>query len=407
LRRGGPITLPSFAFLYDEALPNRYAATKQILCTGAALAEAGAKFTLHGGTLSEDGARILARYGLSPSPHLHLASTFPTAARPGLWRRLLTFRALRPILAGGGPDVVMTRGETGLAALPLLRRLRGERAGPLLLYELHRLAYLKAAEAAAGRTVPSDAALPPEIQRLKAAEARAITAADGLVCLTEGVAAAVREAFGADKPCLVLPSGTDLPPPPTADRTLDVVYAGKIEARKGLGELVTAMAALPALTAHIAGGTPEEVARLRAQAQAEGARLETLGWIEPAAVSDLFARARVGVCPLPVGVSSVSERFTSPMKLIEMMAHGVAVVATDVPAVRAIATDGQDAVLVQPNDPSGLSNAIGALVSDASARARLGAAARRRAEDFSWHNRARRLAAFASELIADRSAPGV
>ena len=121
----------------------------------------------------------------------------------------------------------------------------------------------------------------------------------------------------------------------------------------------------------------------------------------PAAdVADFLRGARVGVCPLAAGRDSVSDRFTSSLKLLQMMALGMPVVATDTPPIRAVATDGRDVLLVPPNDPEALAGGIGRLLADPDLAARLAAAARRTAEAYGWDARARRLEDFAAGLLA-------
>jgi glycosyltransferase involved in cell wall biosynthesis len=97
---------------------------------------------------------------------------------------------------------------------------------------------------------------------------------------------------------------------------------------------------------------------------------------------------------MTVGVDTVADRFTSPIKLIQMMANGMAIVATDVAPVRAIATHERDALLVPPDDPAALAAAAARLLADPALAARLGAEARRTSERYSWRARAEALRAF-------------
>ena len=68
--------------------------------------------------------------------------------------------------------------------------------------------------------------------------------------------------------------------------------------------------------------------------------------------------------------------------VVEAMAAGCAVVASDIPAFRAVV--GSAAELVPPGSPSDLAQAISELLSDPSAIQALGLAARDRARDFDW-----------------------
>ena len=53
---------------------------------------------------------------------------------------------------------------------------------------------------------------------------------------------------------------------------------------------------------------------------------------------------------LPNPASAISTHFTSPLKLFEYMAAGRAIVASDLPAIREVLRDGENALLVTPGD---------------------------------------------------------
>lgn len=127
-------------------------------------------------------------------------------------------------------------------------------------------------------------------------------------------------------------------------------------------------------------------------------RVTFTGHIPHSEVAAELARARVGLCPLPPDVDGISARFTSPMKLLEMMAAGLPVVATDVPSVRAICKDGVDALLAPAGSPEAVASSILRLLGDCDLAARIGAEGQRRAAEFSWAERGRRLAEFCGTL---------
>lgn len=382
------MTVP-VAFAYDVPLPNRYAATLQFLRTAAAMAAGGRRTAFLHGEASETSADTLARMDLAPGPNLVLRSIFAPTRLPGALARPHT--ALRIRRAARGCAVV-SRGHTGMTYLPILRRF----GAPMLLYEVHRLAGLSVAEAEAGGSLADDAVRSPEAKLAAARDLQAARAANGHVFLTDAVARAARAAGFPDRPALVLPSGTDLPPPPPPrPPDLDVIYAGKLSARKGLPDLLGAMAMLPERGLTVAGGSAAEVAALRNSAPPN---VRFVGWQDQDDLTELLARARVGACLLPSGVDSVSDRFSSPMKLLQMMAHGLAVVATDTAAVRAVATDGRDALIVPPGDPGAAARAIDAALRDDALRSRLGGAARETAARYAWPERAERLGRFVDGL---------
>jgi glycosyltransferase involved in cell wall biosynthesis len=78
----------------------------------------------------------------------------------------------------------------------------------------------------------------------------------------------------------------------------------------------------------------------------------------------------MGILVLP----SLAEGFG--LVLIEAMAAGVAVVATEVPGIRDVIQHNQTGLLVPPSDPPSLAAAIAQLVEDRPLRGRLIAAAR-------------------------------
>jgi glycosyltransferase involved in cell wall biosynthesis len=83
--------------------------------------------------------------------------------------------------------------------------------------------------------------------------------------------------------------------------------------------------------------------------------------------------------------------FGSPTKLFEYMAMGKAIVASDLEQIGEVLHHGRTALLVRPNDPASLADAMVRLIDDATLRATLGAAARRDAvERYTWRSHARR-----------------
>jgi glycosyltransferase involved in cell wall biosynthesis len=71
-----------------------------------------------------------------------------------------------------------------------------------------------------------------------------------------------------------------------------------------------------------------------------------------------------------------------PISLIEAMAAGLPVVATDVGGIPDLVTHGENGLLVPPGRPSDLAEALASLIGDAEIRTRMGLAGRRRALAF-------------------------
>jgi phosphatidylinositol alpha-mannosyltransferase len=146
-----------------------------------------------------------------------------------------------------------------------------------------------------------------------------------------------------------------------------VIFVGRIEHRKGLAVLLEAFWALPGdLALHVVGDGPQAAALRRRFA--DDTRLHWLGALSDEELARHLAGADVLVAP-----SLDGESFG--IVLLEAMAAGTAVLASDIPGYR-LATDGA-AALFAPGDTAALRNQLGALLGDRDARVRLVAAGRR------------------------------
>jgi glycosyltransferase involved in cell wall biosynthesis len=104
-------------------------------------------------------------------------------------------------------------------------------------------------------------------------------------------------------------------------------------------------------------------------------------------------------------LSSVPRSEGMPTVILEAMACGLPVAATDVGAVRELVADGETGLVVAPEDPTALGAAIARLLGDRALRARMGAAGRRHfAERFSLDRLADRHAEAYRLALAHRDA---
>jgi len=106
-------------------------------------------------------------------------------------------------------------------------------------------------------------------------------------------------------------------------------------------------------------------------------RVMMLGSLDHAQVPSLLAGA-------DVAVAAATGQESFGIAVIEAMAAGVPVVATDIEGYRQVATAGVDALLVPPGDADALAAAIGRVLDDDDAASRLTDAGRRRAASFDW-----------------------
>jgi phosphatidylinositol alpha-mannosyltransferase len=72
------------------------------------------------------------------------------------------------------------------------------------------------------------------------------------------------------------------------------------------------------------------------------------------------------------------------MVLIEAMAAGLPVVASDIPGYEAVVTSGKNGVLVPPGDPGALADALVTLLTNPARRTKLSLAGQASANRYDW-----------------------
>lgn len=387
-------------YFYDLELPSQTAAAIQILNTCRAICELGCEVHVFCRSVNTSVEQCLQYYGLETHPGFHLRAL----SRPGQQPRGKA--PLQPLLEHLQENstrchALISRGESALRLFEYLRRI-AQPAAVRYLYEAHRPCWRYAQETMAPqiRWLRSFR-LAKQVNQLRRREQAVINQCDGLICLTQGVLDSLATLKPRELPVLKLPSGTCTKhPSDSVLRDLDIVYAGKLRRRKGVFELIKSMRFLAEYQLHLAGGSqPEREALIdwASTCQVEH-RVHFLGYVPPAEVSSYFRRAKVGVCPLPSGVSAISDTYTSPLKILEMMACRTPIVATDVRTVRAILRHEHSALLVGPNDPQALAAGIRTLLETPALANHLQETAWQDVQAHSWQQRAMRLFDFLSTL---------
>jgi glycosyltransferase involved in cell wall biosynthesis len=175
-----------------------------------------------------------------------------------------------------------------------------------------------------------------------------------------------------------------------SDKTL--VYMGSFMPYKNVETMIRGMASLDGYTLHLLSRiTAERRAELEALVPA-GAKVEFHDGVTDAEYETLLRRATALV--------SLSRAEGYGLPLVEAMALGTPVIASDIPIFREV---GADAVtFVEPDSPESFAAAVAAL-DDASLWAARSRRAVERASEFSWDQSAAQLLAAAEEAVALRS----
>jgi glycosyltransferase involved in cell wall biosynthesis len=142
----------------------------------------------------------------------------------------------------------------------------------------------------------------------------------------------------------------------------------------------------------VVGDGPERAA-LQKRAEAAGVDVTFVGERQPAEVPALLRGSSCFV------LASRVEGL--PLVVAEAMACGKPVVATRIDGIPDIVSDGETGLLVPPDDPTALADALIAVTSDADLRDRMGAAGLARYQNaFTWQTVARRYLALLDRLGA-------
>lgn len=166
----------------------------------------------------------------------------------------------------------------------------------------------------------------------------------------------------------------------TNDGRVELLAVGRLVEKKGFDVLIEAARLLDFdWRLRIVGDGPlrrhlHDVAR----AKTDGGRIEFLGTRTHADLPALYHGA--DIVAVPSVIDADGDRDGLPNVVLEAMACGLAIVASDVAAIPTAIEHRQNGLLVAPGDVHGLANALNELAKDADLRAALGASARSRTE---------------------------
>ena len=203
----------------------------------------------------------------------------------------------------------------------------------------------------------------------------------------------VEAAFGGV--CEILPNGVDLrvfsSAEPRPSSRPAIVFVGRHEPRKGLGVLLDAFAGLERDAVLWVVGEGPQTTELAAR------RVADVVWL--GRVSEEEKARRLSGATVACFPSIEGESFG--VVLLEAMASGTAVVASDLTGYRHVARGGREAVLVVPADAAALRVGLRRVLDDPPGRADLVAAGGERAAEFSMASLAE---AFVGHYEAARAA---
>ena len=232
------------------------------------------------------------------------------------------------------------------------------------------------------------------LERIAEIEQRCLDAADAIVVPSPVIAAALERRRVPATRIHVIPNGADLPPPtprPEGAPARYLLYFGALQPWQGLDTALRALGRLSDDLEDLALVVCASVHRRKAKPYRRlAARLgveERVHWhfaLPEAELAPWREHAVASLAPLRDCSRNVAQG-CAPLKVLESMASGVPVVASDLPVVRQLMDDGGQGLLVAADRPGEIARAVRMLLDFPDRAAIMGAAGRTRvAERFSW-----------------------
>lgn len=256
------------------------------------------------------------------------------------------------------------------------------------------------------QATPDEAAVGWRVPAIEAEERRAARNAAGLVTVSRAHYDEAPTLYGYQGPRWLIQNAVDLSlfDPGEARRATPgkFVYMGALDRWKGLELALAALARVPQARLSIIGGVVGSEAWNHLLDLAKrleiSERVQFHGPVPQPGLRPHLASATAGVLPLSANYT-LAARYNCPLKLLEYMAAGLPVVASDLPSVRELVANDREALLTPDGDVTALAGALDRLCADEALGARLGAAARAAAEQHTWLTRGEQILSACGEVL--------
>jgi glycosyltransferase involved in cell wall biosynthesis len=365
-------------YVFPEEFNGRFAREYHVYRLAESLAAAGCDVTLAAAPSDKISSAqdLHALFGGTQSPRLKIAwlsrkiSLGPFTIRSGA----RFYRQLRELIAAK-PDLAYTMHTKAAVHMGLLHRRVP------LVFEAHEIF---------ADTYPENSAKHRDL--LKTERAIYEHFARAVVPISTYLGECLKERFGVTVPMRVQHDGIDesmlldtvITPDPQ-----ELIYAGSLQAWKGVPVAIAAMRLLPEFHLTVLGGDGQALEEIRRDAPAN---VTFHGTVSREAMRPFLAKASIGL--MPNLLEPRSALYTFPLKLLEYSAAGKGIVASQIPVFDQLDV-GAWTQLVPSGNAEALAEGVRALAQRGIDRA----AAQTWARQFLWPNQGLALKAFLEETL--------
>ena len=401
-------------YLSNERFPARLACTIQQMAMCEAFAQTGASVKLlyprYYDTPKVTAAEIQNFYNVEPIFNVSAIPSLLSLSKP-----LVDGRRRFTIPFVGGVSVLLS---TWVLALKML--FSGALNKPTIIYSRNvngAYVFFKLKRGAAGR---EPLKIVFEVHSLDQQSPRRffyrlLRESDVLICISEALKKSLVQKFNvAPAKIFVAPDGVkkSLLTMPTTEKSRAremlglsadkiVLYTGQLLPGKGAEVFVEAARFFDNdVLFLLVGGHGDYLRRLQERVNEKGPSNVILTGFEPPAQIPLY-QAAADVVVLPATADHDISAYTSPLKLFEYMASRRPIVASDLPVLKEILRDGENALFFSERNAEALAGKIKTLLQDKELAFRLADRAFRDVQTLSWEERAQRILEFIKGVERD------
>lgn len=227
----------------------------------------------------------------------------------------------------------------------------------------------------------------------------------GIVFISEGLREDFIKRFPLAKKrkLFIAPDGADIPkkdPPPRElpgrSHALKIGYAGSLHSGKGMEVIAVLAREAPEFDFHVMGGSTEQVKEWREKRLS--ANLFMHGHVPHGELGGYLTACDVLIAPYrnvaKIKSGADISRWMSPLKIFEYMAAKKPILSSDLPVIREVLADGENALLAAPSDVKAWVAALNRLKDEVLRKSLAGKAFDDLQAKYTWQARARAILKF-------------